>query len=1322
MRTPRFRLVFRTLVPACLLVGVLARPALATTTLPEVLLVVDTSSSMQYRVGADQLPLCGSTDPSVPDQRSRWNAAREIIGGSFSSFTCKYEALPIQAEVSNPPAQQTGVAQCIPGLPASVGVSYSTGGNVDTDVQTGTAGWSGTSDPSGNMTLADTSLAFIQIPWMRFNLAAAAAKVPAAQQGDAWSQVRITMNVAAAAPATGFSAALVQLTSDPTTSTPKNIACGADAQPRKVVSFPAQVTLGQPTTFTLTDQAVADLQAAAKSGTTRVSFAVVPLGTVLSAACNNLTGTPSNAVVTWSGTATANRPRLDVVLGLKCPDEGPGQHSTAYAVQTDGTTASQSTGLDGLLDVFGPVAKFGLLTSDGALSSATTAAGGYSFGGTQTSLWGDINLGQADPSLTGSPSVRVTGPDTAAANVATYKAIQSSLAAVRPNGPTPLGDQLADAYDYLFDSKYQDPHFRTQLQDPVNGDPYLACRPHMVVVLSDGGANLHTGSTDGRSYAVQQAGKLFAKGVQVFVLAVGYPREPGQTGPSDADLAFLNDLAAAGGTVAAVPAQTPQAAVAALAPAIAKTAVNGEVLTRPIYTNSTGISSEVEHSFDAMSVFDISQPLRTRGVVEQRIFKCGPECKASNIPNRAQVCKVLDYNQILLARTLPRRIYSHAGGVRIDADSNQLSPGDLGIGTVGVGPKLLLQSDGSCATSGGYDLSIPAQRNGYRDHVLDTMRAVTSTCRQNFPLGAPAKAQPALLEPARRIPLRDPTFLSYANATVPTKGGVYTDLQPPGSAGRATMLFVATHDGLLHAFRTDNDPTIKVKDTLQQGDEMWAWLPRFNLTKLSQMKLVTSAAASTLGGAVVAGHVLLNRSSASASDTAKNWRAVVVVGAGESGSGYTALDVTAPDDPQLLWEITPTYHCFGTGSVSGVAGPKCLPLPTFQALGRSTAKAAIASLFFARPGELVAEHAVALIPMGKAPGEATIANLGAEGIGERGVFVVDLETGALVKAFKTSDLVLTGMPTVITDTNFLGHAWTDIACYNSAPGQIATRCFQGDSKGVLWRLDLSSTDPTRWTMKYFFDAYAGPATPGGLQLDMNSPGRVPIISPPALAQTVNGQLDIIFGTGGVAEEANLIQRHLAYSITEVFQLAGDGSASTPSAVRNWVKNLGDYERFVGPATLFASNAYWSTYTLVKAGSCDVGTARLWGGRFDRPKTPSDPLHMQGAFPDPSAPSLVTSNLESLDLGAYQPSPADIEPVPACNGGCAPTDAKCVAGLGGQLGGSRPQYQIGVQVSGNVQGQYQAPKTGTQPQVGTLTRDIPQPRTAAVVTGWDMLLD
>jgi hypothetical protein len=276
---------------------------------------------------------------------------------------------------------------------------------------------------------------------------------------------------------------------------------------------------------------------------------------------------------------------------------------------------------------------------------------------------------------------------------------------------------------------------------------------------------------------------------------------------------------------------------------------------------------------------------------------------------------------------------------------------------------------------------------------------------------------------------------------------------------------------------------------------------------------------------------------------------------------------------------------------------------------------------------------------------------------------------------------------------------------------------------MLWRLDLAAKDPVDWKMQFFFDAYAGVNAPVSQQLAIASPNRAPIVSPPALAMTQDGRLNIVFGTGSSDEDATTARHHLVYSLTETFQLKGDGTSVEPTAKRNWVKTLQDNERFVGPPLVFGFNAYWSSYTAVKTGACDVGSARLWGGRFDRPATPGDVTHMQGAFADPAQPTLMSKNLEFLELGPYKPSPVDVVPVPACSGACSPTDTKCVASMGqGALGASRPQYQLGVQVAGNVQGQYQTPKNGPLPQIGTITRDIAQPRTTAMVTGWDLLLD
>ena len=1306
-------------------VGLLAAPQAqaGNIVLPEVLLVVDTSASMQYRIGADLAPVCGSVDPSVPDTKSRWTAVREMIGGTFTNYSCKYVAMAQTPESSTPPPQLYGAPMCIPGLAHLLGASV----DLQPTMGSGATYASGDCVNSGacagaTMTLHDTVAATTSIPWMRFDLSGLALDTT-------WVAGNLTLTDIGSSPTTGsgIRGVLVLGVPDPDSSA-ADFVCTADGPSRQVLSEPTTLNFAAnaQTPFALTATGAQKLHDWIAAGHSSAYIAVVPELTAFDATCSVITGAPTGERINWYGADAAlsvRRPSLRIQTGVSCPAEGPTTHSEAWGVDEVLDPTTMPEGKDGILYVLGQAAKFGLFTTDGVLSKAETAAGGYSFAEVFGSLWGDINAGMASPFLAGSPSEPVTSKDELSARNTTYNHIQSRLRSIQPNNPTPLGMQLADIVSYIGPGDFMDPHFKSPAQDPVNGDPFSACRRRMVVLFTDGGANLHDGSADVRGFAVEQAAKLYAANIPVYVFAVGFPAD-GSQGPPAADLDFLNELALAGGTVTANVVATPAAAIKVLAPAIASTAVLGEVFTRPLYTRATGTSTDTQHSFEAISIYDISQPLRTRGVVEQRVYRCTGACKsaASGSPNMAQVCDIINYQDRLKARTAARRIYTHKTGVRLDADASNLSAFDLGIGTVGFGPRLELDASADCLTGAPFELSDESQRNGYRNHVLDTLYGAPGSCRQNHPLGAPSRAQPAVLEPADRIALTDPSFKLYAKATVPTSAD-YSDIVPPGSAGRPSMLFVATHDGLLHAFRTDNNPSINVQDSLKAGDEMWAWLPKFTLGRISQMRLVTAPSESYLGGSITTGHVQLTRSSASITDAAKQWRAVVVVGAGDAGAGYTALDVTSPSDPRMLWEVAPDQYCFGNVTVDGVTGPNCLITNKFADMGRSTARPVIASLFY-NNGTSTAERAVVLLPMGTPAADAGVDNLGVEGNGQRGLYILDLASGAIIRKFSTDDLDLSGSPTPVPDRAQLGNFWTEVGCFNNTPGRVVNRCFVGDSKGMFWRLDLASVNPLDWKLGVFFDAYYGPDALPTLQLPLTSEDRAPILSPPSLATGQGGVVNATFGTGGVDIVATTARKNLVYSLAEKFTVNAAGTAVTPQAKLNWVSALADFERFVGPPLVFASNAYWATYRVLQDGSCDVGTARLWGVRFDKAANASDPTSLLGVFPDTQTPALISANHTYVEVGEYKPSPVDVQPVPACVGNCAPTDVNCALAAGGQLGGAKPKFQIGIAVSGNVQGDYQTPKsnTGTQAAVGTITRDIPQPKSAATVTGWDLLLD
>ncbi len=1298
----------------------------ATVALPEVLLVVDGSASMQHRLYDNSPPTCGT----AADQRSRWIAAREIISGTFLNYKCANSTLPKTSEELVPPVPPVGGQKCITGLPMIVGTNFTAPAFNTTTAFTVTSATKITT-----MTYAEgANGAAFQFPTLQLTFSQLPTPAPD------WPAVTVAMRVRQVLtnPAKAPTVVLALVDQNPTASI-NNFRCLAAGPSRLVVSDPVTISphaANTGVTFSLNAAGLSALVARKKAGQVNTWLSVVPAAATYPTSCNAAAAasSPNTGNFNFYGSLFAPQPTLVITNGSKCPSEGPATHATASGINDLGVFVNTPFGRDGLLDVFGPSAKFALLPSDTVLNQGTTAAAGFSFGAAITSYWGTANHGMMDPFAASTYSVPITRPETLAARTSTYNAINAALQNYVPNGPSTLGAQLEDVLQYLGPGTYMDPHFKTLVQDPVNGDPYAACRSKIVVVLSDGGANFHDGTLTGRELALTTAAKLFAAKVKVFVVAVGHPAA-GVNGPAAADLQFLHDLAAAGGTAKAIVQSTPGEVVKALAGAIGSVNVDTQVNTYPLSTLSTGAIADVQHTFQGLSAFNISQPLRSGGTLEQRIFSCDSTCKNPGDPTRGQVCNVVDFGSRLLSRGPARRLYTHKTGGRLDINSSNILPADLGIGTVGAQPKLVLNAIGDCVTSGSYDMAVVAQRNTYRDDVLNLLSGAKGTCRETVPLGATSKSQPAVLEPAERMGVREPSFQTFAKATVPSNGNL-SPLNPPGSAGRPTMLFAATHDGLLHAFRTDRDTKIITKDTLTNGEELWAWLPRFTLSRLASLKLISTAEASYLGGSITTGHVQLHRfSTDSDAQAAQRWRSVVVVGAGEAVSGYFALDVTSPEDPRLLWELSPDRHCWGPAiSYAGVPGPVCAPpaANTVQDFGRSVAKPTFASLFYKRTGEVAAQHAVVILPLGMPPAMASVANQGVEGAGARGVVVVELETGAVVRKFLTADLDLFNLPVTVTaPTTDLGYFFTDPACHNNTAGQISTRCFLGDSKGMLWRLDLSDSDPTKWKLSFFHDAYGGPDVPVALVKTINSADRVPILSPPSLSasvpnakSTVRSDLVVVYGTGSGATAASLTRLHLVYSLSETFQVQGGGPKVI--ATRNWLKRLSPLERFIGPPLVFALNAYWATFQITAAGSCEVGTARLWGARFDRPQFPTDPEDLQGVFENPLNKA-VSANLDYVEVGTDKPSPVDVQAVPACRGNCNPTDFACVSKLNNAtnpaIGGSKPRYEVSV-ASGNAtkQSANQTPLAGAKPAVGTVSQELPSPRTAAVVTGWDLLVD
>ncbi|MTW12824.1 hypothetical protein GM658_19640 [Pseudoduganella eburnea] len=104
------------------------------------------------------------------------------------------------------------------------------------------------------------------------------------------------------------------------------------------------------------------------------------------------------------------------------------------------------------------------------------------------------------------------------------------------------------------------------------------------------------------------------------------------------------------------------------------------------------------------------------------------------------------------------------------------------------------------------------------------------------------------------------------------------------NAERAAMLYVASNDGMLHAF----DATT--------GQESWAFVPPQVLPDLWRLADINYSNSHRyyLDGPV----------SVTDAKVGNTWKTVLIGALGKGGRGYYALDVTNPASPQMLWEFT----------------------------------------------------------------------------------------------------------------------------------------------------------------------------------------------------------------------------------------------------------------------------------------------------------------------------------------------------------------------------------------------------------------------------------
>ncbi|MBK8256039.1 MAG: hypothetical protein IPK82_25645 [Polyangiaceae bacterium] len=511
-------------------------------------------------------------------------------------------------------------------------------------------------------------------------------------------------------------------------------------------------------------------------------------------------------------------------------------------------------------------------------------------------------------------------------------------------------------------------------------------------------------------------------------------------------------------------------------------------------------------------------------------------------------------------------------------------------------------------------------------------------------------------------------------------------------AGRPTMLYVASTDGQLHAFKVAaNNPNDTLKVDQLQNNELWSFIPPAVLPKL----LTTYNQQSILlDGQVVVRDIVLERSSAQAvaggGPGGANWRTILLAGAGGGGGFYFALDVSDPTKPEFLWQLS----------------QDALGSPLF---GSSVPTPAIATVSISDNVSPPRDVAVAILPGGADPLDPgtcarvdpgpyskvdlpprTSTRCWGPGAG-RTLTIVRLDTGEVIRSFVSPKATFNATvdPGKVTVAPFDSPLTGVPVPYPARAGQISNRIYLGDADGTLWRVDMSKTNPSFWTIDMIWDAYTGEAANLG----------EPIQTPPVVSIDNIGQPVLLFSTGDQEIFTSLTPKTLLWSITE------EPVGASFKTKYNFRIDMANGERVTGPISLFAGTAYFASFRpediALSGNVCTYGEGKLWGVDY---KTGDGRLD-----PNNSAIKSQSQGPNSIVFGvAVTQTPS-----------CADTTTVSDAYFGGYMsltGGSAGEFQLVYQVSGKPAGQQQ----GVNAVFNTKT--LPPPRVTTRIDSWASVIE
>lgn len=856
--------------------------------------------------------------------------------------------------------------------------------------------------------------------------------------------------------------------------------------------------------------------------------------------------------------------------------------------------------------------------------------------------------------------------------------IQQRLLTTRPYGSTPTAALLQDYEFYLNNHPDAAP--------PVVGgalDRLAACRPQYAILITDGQPSDPFRSTmrcdtPGYTCPYDRSADIVSRlcGVGADgrctssrfrgLFAVLF--QPGTA--ADADVAqattIMNQIASVGGTcrtpgACAYLATDPASLSAAITAALDRASPGARTRTTPSF-GSVSLSGGGQGQFEITSGFlvgDHTQPWH--GVLNRQRIECDGTVPVTRaLAPRDRFFNTLNLQPSRNIRTVVTADPTHTRGIIIGPTASSFAlpaapTGSTTRTTVSTMQPFVV-GNGSITPQ---HFALAGGDTTQRNASITWVRADAGSGRESHRLGDIYHSNPVIVT-APTADISDASFNLFRRR--------------PEIAGRPPMVYFGTNDGIIHAMVLA-DHTTPAGINLSEGQELWGFVPPAVMPLINDAR---SAHQFLADGAPVVRDLFFRRRPGDLPSGA-DYHTVMLMGLRQGGNSYVALDVTDPERPVFLWQWThdDMGRTFGRPALT----------QALVDLGSGPEERAVAIL----PGGAGTRGvgACTLLPSNRAPrsagqtADSRPQNSCWVGGAGRSFHVVDVATGERIRSWDA-----TTIQTPMTGA---------VSLFTGQTGSISTRAYVTTADGVLWRLDMSSPNPTNWTFRPLHDLYWYDGALAG-----HASHDPPVVS-------IDGQRRpiIILGTGdpeNFETPGNNYVVSLAENATAVPFVA--------TAEINWEIRLRPQEMVTGPIELFDGRVYFGTFVsgATAANACEVGSSRLWGVDYQRigllPSgypTPGSNRSPYYGWESAAAAGTGVFSLHYMDLGRNQIiQGVGVTQRPSCIVGSTIADPYVGPRFDvDQVGGG--QFELVAQVSSDSDA-----AGGGAPDVATIRRTLPTP--------------